>query len=535
MSVTKKWFALLLALTLCLSAGAVAEEKQDVTTALSAIKANYLSDDAQAEGKLGISPDEALEIAVETLLRLEYETVDSLSQYRPQFAYTSSDGGQWLVRLTPTGDPEGKDEYIVEILLSTGEIKSVTVGPNRFISEFPQEEYVRVAGEKDLNERPVAADVETLAEKWMEQLAYFSAEKPPVPAEGTPFLAPEAGDLAQKDALALALEAVTQEGTATIKELADAYAPLSMFVKDGDGRRVWVVMLLPHDLLSDNAYITVRVDAQEKSVLGIDVKSAAELAQNQDEAKVLYDQLIASWKAKDPYNWELFEEDGFNSRPKEGELQQEEALQLALDTVLDFTGWPLEAMYAYPPGFSFYGLTGDVSLDNVSVGQRAWVVYLSRNDRFALPSMIRVTIDAPTGKVTDIVFGRSQFVDPPIQPSVSQEPTDDVAALMVPWVEVIDEAWNFAGKELVRIYDMDQKTALRVATDALLRMGDVDAETLAGYEANYGFMLEGTDRRLWEITYRSTQDDTASMYTVKICSPSGVVYSLHTDLARETE
>lgn len=121
------------------------------------------------------------------------------------------------------------------------------------------------------------------------------------------------------------------------------------------------------------------------------------------------DILIDGWAREmldDGISWALPEPSGVFSVPKEGELDCDAALRLAVAAVVEELEITEEALAGFYPWASFYDTYGGSGMPLVAVGRRVWYFNFANKDLEDRElTMIVVVVDAETGEAVAQRFG----------------------------------------------------------------------------------------------------------------------------------
>lgn len=549
----KKWIALLLALALLMmQLGAYAEG----TDAFDALLNRWKDAGSNAIGwatselaqKATVRQEDALRIAVDTLLRMEYVSMEMLPMYRPSLSISEYEWeGHWLVYFEPADLQSDLEPYWVELTPDTGLLIGVIMGENRYSPTTPEQ--ARALSVYQAAARaPIDADtIEEFIQQWkLKHQSYGNHWQLPDPLAGTPFLAPGGSDISQDQALQIAIEALMEQEGFTIEDLT-GYSPIFDLARDEAGRHVYTIKFFPVNLMVGKKYVKVMIDAETSEVVGVALMYPSEMPVGiVDEAA--YEALVATWKARDERRFELPPADGISSIPRENEIRQEEALRLGVETLFKLQDWPMETLYAYTADFFFFE-TEEIGMDNMAPNQRAMCIYMDWNHVNTIPSFIRITIDAPSHQVTDIVFAHTQYAYPAMSANIAAVlQNDGITQLINEWKATHGESaflpltvpfddskpqlsgvqYNFTQP---KANDISQDMALRIAIDAIMRLEDIDAESLSGYKPVFRFGVVNENRGYWSVYLEGSPGvpSLSKTYVVEVESPSGFVKKIHVE------
>lgn len=126
------------------------------------------------------------------------------------------------------------------------------------------------------------------------------------------------------------------------------------------------------------------------------------LAEEEDEIG----ELIALWESfieEGGGAWGLAP-DNFGGQPNDDEIDMDSALRIAVKAILDDSKLTINDLKNFHPIISFVDTTGDLSVEMISDGKRAWTFVISNNDQTGRDKSgfikgINVAVDASTGEL----------------------------------------------------------------------------------------------------------------------------------------
>lgn len=478
-----------------------------------------------------ITQREAFQIAAETLIRMEYETAETLAEYEVSFDLSSQFSQEaWVLNLKPRDDAAHAQElYSVEVNAFDGHLVGFAVGSAyNYDTEMPEDFYTTESSVA--RNAPIdAEDVSTLAEQLQRKaLATYSAS-PASLMDGGDFVQPSDEDLSELEAIETALTAAVSEGGFTVTELSD-YRAIYSITNDGAGMRVWTVRLFPLELAA-HPYTKVVIDAGTADILSFVITEPTVEGERGIQDEEEYVTLVAYWKAHKYSDFTLPSEDESNGAPKESEVQQDEALRNAVDMILRLSGLPMEALYAFTLDFNFHN--SGSRFEGVGLSQRAWDIHFSNWETEVIPRLINVCIDAETGFITDIGFFRSQFAYPTVPFGEQLLAREDLMNVVDGWKEMnggeelpitltpigeLDINYMDSSEQygLPGANSCPQEAALCVALDAITRLEKIPAESFTDTVPIVRFKSYREDKLRYVIDIQGEK-----RYIVEVESPSG--------------
>lgn len=557
----KKVIALLLSiLMMSCTWGALAEQSMDVDSLMLLWKDSYLTESDELKR---LTQEDALRIAADMLLTMDYVSTDTLSMYQPSF--TLDNDKNWIVSFEPSDLFTDLDPYHVEVNAGNGVIISMVIGANRYLPSIPMEPHTKTLVEIMRNEPVNTESLDDFIKQMTIKQQQYGGWMLPDPVAGTPYLKPGASDMPQGEAYRLAIQSLQSAKNLMLEEFTELNTFFALATDDA-GRHVWTIRFYPQDLINwakyieldpqssvtgnqynviaEKEYYVVTIDADKAELINVEAITPSMLPRGIVD-ETAYDELIQYWCAIRQGFWDLPKDDGFNDSPKGNEIAKEPALRMAVETILKQQNWPLDLLYAFAPNMNFYQIKN--GMDNIAPNQRAWAFYFGISFEKSLPGLIRIVIDAPTQTITDYSVYHNQYTSEPTASNIGAVAQNEaIGRLVNAWKETMgddfftpttkpfDDSQPQLGMSYVTLttpqsFDIQLDTALRLSVDAIMQFYGVEADMLASYKPAFRFCVPNADTRYWSILFEGSASNSSlsTKYLLEVKSPSGFIQRIH--------